>query len=89
MLRCREGDLAVVLAGMYTGYFVTVGKFLGEVHGVDPNGFPGTMPDCWEVEGAGITIRGTQTHACADQRLQPIRPGRTPVTTETEKEITA
>jgi hypothetical protein len=89
MLRCRENDLAVVLVGAYTGYMVTVGKFMGTVNGVDPFGFPGTSHDCWEVKGPGISIPGTQVIACEDKRLQPIRPGRTPVTTETERRITA
>jgi hypothetical protein len=80
MLRCRENDLAVVLAGKYTGYFVKVVKFLGDEYG----------KDSWEISNPDIEADFPWSQlVCMDSYLQPIRPGCTPVTTETERRITA
>jgi hypothetical protein len=91
MLRCKEGDLAVILRGPYTGYFVTVGRFLGTVPGYAmSSGKTITPEDVWEVISQDVKPRFPGARTCVqDINLQPIRPGRTPVTTETKKEVTA
>lgn len=88
MLRCKENDLAVVLKGPYTGYFVTVGKFIGTVPGISRNGEHITLNNVWEVISKDVKPRiGGNRTAVRDRNLQPIRPGKVNVTTE--KEVSA
>jgi hypothetical protein len=90
MLRCRENDLAVILRGPYAGYFVTVGKFIGTEYLLSANRVLTTQDNLWEIKNDDISadFPGKAVRA-PDDYLQPIRPGRTPVTTETERRITA
>lgn len=84
-LRCKEGDLAVILSeGRYTGYIVTVGEFLGHgrIRGIS-SGEVRDASNIWRVRGIP-EITGEE-----DRYLQPIRPPKVAKTTETKQEIEA
>ena len=88
MLRCKENDLAVVLKGPYTGYFVTVGKYIGTVTASNRSGETITANRVWEVISKDVKPRnGANRTAVQDRNLQPIRPGKINVTVE--KQVSA
>jgi hypothetical protein len=86
MLRCKENDLAVLLKGPYTGYLVTVGKYLGTVSGITPYGKLITVDRVWEVSGEGVNPHyDANRPAIQDHQMQPIRSGNVTI----KKEVSA
>lgn len=78
MLRCQENDIAIVLAGPYIGFTVTVGKFVGDGR------------DLWLVRNQDIEdAQQTSNIFAPDRCLQPIRGRGTDQTTTTKKEMRA
>lgn len=88
-LRCREGDLAIVLAGEYTGYVVSVVKFVGDTVSQSIHGAPSHSTAAWHVECKVINLFYTNRLICPDKYLQPIRPPKVAKHTETKQEIEA
>lgn len=89
-LRCKKGDLAMVLFPPYEGCFVTCMEFLGRVHVIGTDGHGGWVDNCWETTFPGDmkAARGTNGKcAIPDEQLLPIRPGDLKETEETEKEV--
>jgi hypothetical protein len=68
------------------GYTVKVVKFLGDVNLRQMDGSKQPRKNVWNIKVPGDA---RATWCKEDRYLQPIRPGRTPVTTETEKGVTA
>ena len=88
-LRCREGDLAIVLHGTFTGYLVTVGKFQGDLSGLYN---AESVNEAWEVCCKDILEQypsDITMVVCEDRYLQPVRPPKIDKTTETKQEIEA
>lgn len=86
-LRCKEGDLAVLLSGRYVGYIVTVGKFLGfceRAYSLVTRTVT-SKDNVWRVHGIAEYPKLTEQ----DQNMQPIRPPKVAKTTETKQEIEA
>ena len=80
MLRCKTGDLAIVLKSGKgrEGFIVTVGRFIGDRAG---------LFNLWAVD-ARIPPPPSYGEWCAqDKDLLPIRPDELNETEETEKEI--
>jgi len=90
MLRCKKGDLAIVLKGEYIGHYVTVIKFIGLAYGKGMDGSRWHKDNFWETtfpRGAKA-IEGTNGRGgYADDELLPIRPGDLKETEDAEKEV--
>jgi hypothetical protein len=84
-LRCRKGDMAIVLDPRHTayGWIVTVleiyplARFRGR----------GLIQDIWEIEHENLSKDSSLPWGCEDKHLLPIRPGDLHETEESEKEI--
>lgn len=89
ILRCRKGDMAMILRGPYVGQFVDVLEFVGTSLGAGPVGFIGEVDDVWEISAP----RNSKPHPGAttdkfiarDSSLLPIRPGDLDEAKETSK----
>jgi len=73
-MRCRKGDMAIIIKGAYSGYVVDALKFIGVSLGAN---FP--------LEGAH---REGIKNIAADKNLLPIRPVDLHETEESERELT-
>lgn len=82
-LRCKKGDLAIVLVEDWAGYIVEVLDFAGTVK----DQYGDTWEDAWLVSKRGEAMIGGRPVAIPDSWLLPIRPGDLKETEETEKEI--
>lgn len=90
MLRCRQNDLAIVLAGPYLGFTVKVEKFVGDQYVNRIDGTQGLSHDLWIIKNRDIERELSPRRALIeDHNLQPIRGPRTDQATTTEKEIGA
>ena len=89
MLRCREGDQAIILAGPYIGFIVKVGQFIGDdwVHRL--NGTRELHLKLWVIRNRDIERERGDRIYCPDEYLQPLRGPKTGQTTTTQKEIGA
>lgn len=87
-LRCRKDDIAIVLSGKYSGYFVTVGEFMGTVNVRCGDGKVRLLRDCWEVISENIPlVPGTTKTVFSDASLLPIPPGDLDESEENEKTL--
>lgn len=77
-LRCRAGDLAIMVAGAHVGRMVTVVRFNGDVLG---------FVDTWVIEANVRLPVGSVEWIAQDSWMLPIRPDE--LKEETEKEVTA
>lgn len=87
-LRCKEGDLAVMLNGQYVGYIVRVGEFIGSIGNV----YSLSRKELVRRDNAW-RVYGLADYPCnfveEDRYMQPIRPPKVAKTTETKQEIEA
>ena len=84
-LRCKKGDLAIVLRGKRAGYVVEVLDFIGRATGLESRK---VYDDIWAVKVSGKTHgRSGRRFGERDTDLLPIRPGDLQETEESEKEI--
>jgi hypothetical protein len=84
-LRCRKGDMAIMVVGPHSGYIVDVLEYIG-------NGScdKGSFNDLWYV-AHGKEERNPLTGkrwVARDSSMLPIHPGDLHETEETEKELT-
>lgn len=89
MLRCKKGDLAIVLKGSYSGHFVTVKEFIGTdtAYRITTGAYE-MFNNLWVIEAPTIPlISGMRRIVLSDEYLLPIRPGDLKETEETEKEV--
>lgn len=88
-LRCRKGDLAMLLRGFCSGRFVTVKKFVGMASAESfETGKLEWCQDLWEVEVPWLSLpAGVERVVASDKDLLPIRPGDLRETEEAKKEI--
>lgn len=86
-MRCKKGDLAIVLRGGFAGYIVDVLDFVGKSHDFKSGE---ARNNAWAIRVRGEThspVYGKRFGA-TDEDLLPIRPGDLKETeTEKEKEI--
>lgn len=84
MLRCKKGDLAIVLksATGKEGMIVEVGRYFGRV---EVDNFAGSMEQAWQVIHSSHSPRFE--YFSEDKDLLPIRPDELNETEETEKEL--
>jgi hypothetical protein len=89
MLRCREGDLAIVLTGPYLGFTVRVVGFVGDmIAPATPTGELVNGKSLWRIRNRGIERELSPSKVLMeDKNLQPIRGPRAEQTTTTKKEI--
>lgn len=82
-MRCRKGDMAIMVVGESIGKMVEVGNFLGIAN--NPIEHPGD--DYWAVEYRGIPWnKKLQWLIARDSHMIPIRPGDLQETEEKERE---
>jgi len=94
-LRCKKGDMAIIVKGVYAGHFVTVLEFVGNSMGIRPNGDFVEYRDLWLAQSDTIEHPFAYLNPCMgkgqihapDHHLLPIRPGDLQESDETEKEI--
>jgi hypothetical protein len=92
-LRCRKGDMAIIIKGAYSGYVVDVLQFIGCISATNSEGVLSAVDDAWLIsvnsplKGVHALRRVTNKVAC-DKYLLPIRPGGLRETEESERELT-
>jgi hypothetical protein len=90
-LRCRKGDMAIIIKGAYSGYIVDVLQFIGVSLGNNSKGVLCTLDDAWLI-GVNSPLKGAHREGikniAADKNLLPIRPRDLHETEESEKELT-
>lgn len=82
-LRCRKGDMAIVLKGAWSGKIVDVVEFVG----VMPGNVTGQIyKDIWKIryQGSCYSDSGAM-RGFPDEYLLPIRPGDLDESEETER----
>ena len=89
VLRCKEGDLAIVLKGRHKGYIVHAVKYVGDTVSQSIHGAQSYSTAAWHVECKALNPLYTERLICPDKYLQPIRPPKVAKTTETKQEIEA
>lgn len=78
-LKCKKGDLAIILDGAYAGSIVEVLEFVGDGFGINSEGRLEQAIDAWRVSK---TVRPKGFHAVSpvdfyiieDRSLQPLPP---------------
>ena len=88
MLRCRKGDLAIVIHGSKSGRICEVSEYLGTTS-IEISGQDHVFSDIWKISYHGEShdpIDGCGW-ACRDSWLIPISPGDMKELEETEKEF--
>lgn len=87
ILRCREGDMAIVLDPLHQAYgcLVDVKEFLGNItpHCVK-TGKDRRLINAWHIDHERLPI--TSIWVCQDRHLLPIRPGDLDEIEETEND---
>lgn len=83
-LRCRKGDMAMIVVGHRSGSVVDVLDFCGTRDTCD-----GVFPDLWYIADRGQETNPENGNhwVCPDSYLIPIRPGDLKETDETEKTL--
>ena len=91
MLRCKKGDLAIVIKGVYSGSIVDVLEYVGTKTGITHDGKIEVAQNCWRVssprEQIGFHDVLLGEFFAEDHHLLPIRPGDLKETDVAEKEV--